>query len=526
MSADPMEEQRARSLSHASAQPPILSTSLTSQEARETGEHSSRSNSLMLMRESSGSHMKNIGLKSLEDFDVAQRGLGQYAAETESLLSDHDIMGGSGRSSARISATGEVALSSFGQTVFNALNLLMGVGLLSLPYAMRLAGWFGMVILLIFSLFTCYTAKLLGRLQEYTPKSKLREGPGAYTIYGFHDMGYVVFGNWGKLFISILFIAETFGYCCVYLIIEGENLHHQFANVAVFQDWARQDFMVLSAVLFLPTVLLRNLSWLSYFSALGVFSSIMLLVGVAITGLWESIPPNQKYCSAPCTGSLIRPSPTDDIHLDSLTKVIGLIMVGFAGHAVFPTLRNDMIDKKQYTKMVDVSYVAVTVTYAGMAAVGYVMFGVAAQSEITLNLSNDNWVSRMVVWIVVVNPVTKFALDMAPIALGLEAFFAAYFKIPQGGFHFLLSIVVRTFLVALALTIVIAAPNFAVVLGVMGSLCAFTISVTFPCWCYVKLFWNEISWFERIINVAGTMVGVVCAIIGTVASMMHPGSEA
>ncbi|EKX48154.1 hypothetical protein GUITHDRAFT_162545 [Guillardia theta CCMP2712] len=329
MSADPMEEQRARSLSHASAQPPILSTSLTSQEARETGEHSSRSNSLMLMRESSGSHMKNIGLKSLEDFDVAQRGLGQYAAETESLLSDHDIMGGSGRSSARISATGEVALSSFGQTVFNALNLLMGVGLLSLPYAMRLAGWFGMVILLIFSLFTCYTAKLLGRLQglegiggdegvgvcgggEYTPKSKLREGPGAYTIYGFHDMG--------KTYRLLLLC---------YLIIEGENLHHQFANVAVFQDWARQDFMVLSAVLFLPTVLLRNLSWLSYFSALGVFSSIMLLVGVAITGLWESIPPNQKYCSAPCTGSLIRPSPTDDIHLDSLTKVIGLIMISW-----------------------------------------------------------------------------------------------------------------------------------------------------------------------------------------------------
>eukprot|EP00960_Hanusia_phi_P043892 756335-Hanusia_phi.AAC.2 len=169
MSADPMEEQRARqgcylrccmsqdlrrSLSHASAQPPILSTSLTSQEVkslvppgcsaadgmtckgREAGEQSSRSNSLMLMRDSSGSHMKNIGnsgsllgdlltlaagLKSLEDFDVAQRGLGQYAAETESLLSDHDIMGGSscsGRSSARISATGEVALSSFGQPSF------------------------------------------------------------------------------------------------------------------------------------------------------------------------------------------------------------------------------------------------------------------------------------------------------------------------------------------------------------------------------------------------------------------------
>jgi hypothetical protein len=31
-------------------------------------------------------------------------------------------------------------LSSFGQTLFNSCNMLMGVGLLSLPYAMRLAG--------------------------------------------------------------------------------------------------------------------------------------------------------------------------------------------------------------------------------------------------------------------------------------------------------------------------------------------------------------------------------------------------
>ena len=34
----------------------------------------------------------------------------------------------------------ETSLSSFGQTLFNACNMLMGVGLLSLPYAMRLAG--------------------------------------------------------------------------------------------------------------------------------------------------------------------------------------------------------------------------------------------------------------------------------------------------------------------------------------------------------------------------------------------------
>lgn len=97
----------------------------------------------------------------------------------------------------------ESTLSSFNETLFNACNLLIGCGLLSLPYAMRLAGWFGAAVLLLFSALTCYTAKILGRIQEYVPAKKLRDGPGAYTIYGFHDMGELVFGEYGKLFISV-----------------------------------------------------------------------------------------------------------------------------------------------------------------------------------------------------------------------------------------------------------------------------------------------------------------------------------
>jgi len=125
------------------------------------------------------------------------------------------------------------SLSSFGQTLFNACNVLMGVGLLSLPYAIRLAGWMGVGVLVFLSLLTCYTAKILGKIQDYVPSEKLRDGPRAYTIDGFHDMGQLVFGVYGKLLISVLFICETFGFCCVFLIIEGENLSHQLGHMHI-----------------------------------------------------------------------------------------------------------------------------------------------------------------------------------------------------------------------------------------------------------------------------------------------------
>jgi vesicular inhibitory amino acid transporter len=162
---------------------------------------------------------------------------------------------------------------------------------LSLTYAMRLAGWFGLPVLLFFSMLTCYTAKLLGKILEHVPSKKLRDGAGAYTIYGFHDMGELVFGEYGKILISVIFVLETFGYCCVYLIIEGENLEHQLRYHPWFQGWGKAEFMSMSALIFLPSCLLRNLSWLSYFSALGVFSSMCLLIGVLATGLLPDTPP-------------------------------------------------------------------------------------------------------------------------------------------------------------------------------------------------------------------------------------------
>ncbi|KAG7925721.1 hypothetical protein KL925_004131 [Ogataea polymorpha] len=52
------------------------------------------------------------------------------------------------------------------QTVFNSINVLIGLGILSIPLAFRLAGWvMGAAILTLAALSTRYTAVLLGRIQ-------------------------------------------------------------------------------------------------------------------------------------------------------------------------------------------------------------------------------------------------------------------------------------------------------------------------------------------------------------------------
>jgi vesicular inhibitory amino acid transporter len=66
----------------------------------------------------------------------------------------------------------------------------------------------------------------------------------------------------------------------------------------------------------------------------------------------------------------------------------GLMMAGFAGHAVFPAIYSDMENPKQYENMVDLTYVITVAVYITMAIAGYAMFGLETMQEV---LCNDTW---------------------------------------------------------------------------------------------------------------------------------------
>lgn len=49
----------------------------------------------------------------------------------------------------------------------------------------------------------------------------------------------------------------------------------------------------------------------------------------------------------------------------------------------------------------------------------------------------------------------------------------------------------------------------------MGSFCALTISLAFPCLCYVKLFWDDLPRFDIALNLFLGTIGAVGAVYGT-----------
>ena len=81
------------------------------------------------------------------------------------------------------------------QTIFNSVNVLIGVGLLALPVGLMKAGWvYGIPILLVCGLTTYWTACLLSKAMDTDD-----------TIMTYADLGYAAYGSMAKLVISVLF---------------------------------------------------------------------------------------------------------------------------------------------------------------------------------------------------------------------------------------------------------------------------------------------------------------------------------
>lgn len=82
----------------------------------------------------------------------------------------------------------------------SGINVLCGVGLLSMPYTIKEGGWIAIVILLALSITSCYTGYLLKRCMESIP------GVSTYP-----DIAQAAFGMTGRRLTSVKFpICSTF----------------------------------------------------------------------------------------------------------------------------------------------------------------------------------------------------------------------------------------------------------------------------------------------------------------------------
>lgn len=148
-----------------------------------------------------------------------------------------------------------IGQSTVPQTVFNSVNVLIGIGLLSLPLAMKQAGWLLGLVFLVFSAFTTsYTARILAKCLDVDR-----------SLVTYADLAYISFGQHARLVTSFLFCMELLGACVALVVLFADSLYALAPGLTILQ-WKVVCGAMLIPLNFLP------LRFLSVTSILGIVS--------------------------------------------------------------------------------------------------------------------------------------------------------------------------------------------------------------------------------------------------------------
>ena len=151
-----------------------------------------------------------------------------------------------------------VGRSTLPQTVLNSVNVLIGVGLLSLPLGLKYAGWLpGSIFLLLAAVTTRYTASLLGKCMAEDE-----------TLLTFSDLAYVSFGPKARLATAILFTLELVIACVALVVLFADSL-----NVLV-PIWGINEWKVLCGIMTLPLTFIP-FRFLGFSSFVGIICCVL-----------------------------------------------------------------------------------------------------------------------------------------------------------------------------------------------------------------------------------------------------------
>lgn len=396
-----------------------------------------------------------------------------------------------------------VGQSTIYQTILNSTNVLVGIGILSLPLGFRLSGWvFGILMLTLAALVTAYTARLLGKCLDRDR-----------AVITYSDIALIAFGKKGEVAIGLLFTFELLTACVALVVLFGDSLH------LLVPAWGVTEWKIVAGVISIPLAFVP-LRYLGLTSLLGVISCFSIVVLVFAAGFSKVSGP----------GSLLDPAVTYWFPNNWMTLPlsVGLLMSPWGGHAVFPQLYRDMRHPHKYGKSLAVTFSFTYFLDCSTAVIGLLMFGDATRAEISSNiLETDGYpraISLLLVICIAIIPITKLPLNAQPI-LSIVENLTGLNKSPEVtadgkskglslGRH-ILRVVVRVSIIALITVLAIVCPGFDRVMSFMGSLFCMLICICFPIAFYLKLYNDEIRLLERVWLWATGIVGLVLAIVCT-----------
>ncbi|XP_026162489.1 sodium-coupled neutral amino acid transporter 3 isoform X2 [Mastacembelus armatus] len=417
--------------------------------------------------------------------------------------------------------------TSFGMSVFNLGNAIMGSGILGLAYAMANTG----ILLFLFLLtavavLSCYSIHLL------------LKSSGIVGIRAYEQLGYRAFGNPGKMAAGIAITLQNIGAMSSYLYIVKSELP------LVIQAFLKADsnsdvwyldgnylVVMVSAGIILPLSLMKQLGYLGYTS--GFSLSCMVFFLTAVTYKKFQIPcPFEEY-SANSTDAHLNLNVSNHGHEYNMDLVhdnkgsqcspdmftinsktaytIPILAFAFVCHPevlpIYTELRNPTQKKMQ--KVSNVSILVMYIMYFLAALFGYLTFFDNVETELlhTYNRIDPYDTLILCVRVAVLTAVTlTVPIVLFPVRRAIQQM-----AFPDKTFNWLRHIAIALILLTSINMLVIFAPNILDIFGIIGATSAPCLIFIFPAVFYIRIVPKDeepMNSFHKILAVCFAVLGV------------------
>ncbi|XP_075893326.1 sodium-coupled neutral amino acid transporter 3-like isoform X2 [Nelusetta ayraudi] len=383
--------------------------------------------------------------------------------------------------------------TSFGMSVFNLGNAIMGSGILGLAYAMANTGVvLFLVLLTVVAVLSSYSIHLL------------LKSSGIVGIRAYEQLGYRAFGTPGKMAAGIAITLQNIGAMSSYLYI----VKYEFP--LVIQAFLKVDkpagewylngnylVIIVSIAVILPLALMKQLGYLGYTSGFSLSCMVFFLISVIYKKF--NLPcPFVDFTFNGTAGALnVNMSDPDVVDPACIPKManlntqtaytIPILAFAFVCHPevlpIYTELRNPT--KKKMQHVANISIAVMYIMYFLAALFGYLTFYGEVEAELLHTYSRIDPYDTLIlcVRVAVLTAVTlTVPIVLFPVRRAIQQmmFPNKTFNWPR---HIAIAFVLLTFINLL----VIFAPNILGIFGIIGATSAPCLIFIFPAVFYIRI---------------------------------------
>ncbi|XP_054551725.1 sodium-coupled neutral amino acid transporter 5 isoform X2 [Talpa occidentalis] len=372
--------------------------------------------------------------------------------------------------------------TSFGMSVFNLSNAIMGSGILGLAYAMAHTGvLFFLALLLCIALLSSYSIHLLLTCA------------GVVGIRAYEQLGQRALGPVGKVVVAMVICLHNVGAMSSYLFIIKSELPlviGTFLGMDPEGDWfLKGNFLIIivSVFIILPLALMRHLGYLGYTSGLSLTCMLFFLISVIYMKfkiecavVHNETTVDSQSPSAPPIQGLNRSCEARMFTVDSqMFYTVPIMAFAFVCHPEVLPIYTELCrpSKRRMQAVANVSIGAMFCMYGLTATFGYLTFYSSVEAEMLHMYSQDNLL------ILVVRLAVLLAIRRALQQL----------LFPSKAFSWPRHVVIALIILVLVNVLVICVPTIRDIFGVIGSTSAPSLIFILPSVFYLRIVPSEVE---------------------------------